>query len=291
MAAASMNAIKTRIKSVTSTMQITKAMELVATSKLRRAKERAESSRPFHETIAKAIKDIRSFSERGDSVYGDVRKCPKTCFVVVAGDRGLAGGYNNNIFRFVDQKLNARLENGETACFLPIGKKALEYFSHRGYEIVSDAYEYVSDIGPGESFEIGDLLCKLFREKTIDRVEVVYTEFVSMLSQMPVSQRVLPLKPLSSEKDIKAAPKGDPIFEGDPTEMLDVIVPQYVGGYIYISTSEALASESAARRTAMNSANKNASEMIDDLSLKYNRARQGVITQEITEIISGAEML
>ncbi len=291
MAAASMNGIKTRIKSVTSTMQITKAMELVATSKLRRAKERAENSRPFQTALAAAIKDIRSYSETSDTVFGEIRPCPKTCYVVVAGDRGLAGGFNNNTFRLVDSEAKVRIARGESICYLPIGKKALEYYRHAGVEIVSDEFEYTADIGPKESFRIGELACELFTSGQVDRVEEVYTAFVSLLSQVPMHKRLLPLKPLTSQSDIDNAPKNDPIYEGNPEEMLGIIVPRYLGGSVYIAVSESVASECAARRTAMNSANKNAEEMIEDLTLRYNRARQGVITQEITEIISGAEML
>lgn len=291
MAQASMNAIKTRIKSVTGTMQITKAMELVATSKLRRAKERAENSRPYHYALKKAIKDIRSFASTAESVYGEIRENPKTCYVVIAGDRGLAGGFNNNIFRLVSSELQVRQNRGETACFLPVGRKAIEYYRHIGAEIITDEFEYASEIGPRESFLIADIVTELFKQKRIDRVELVYTKFKSILSQEPVHVRLLPLKPLTKQKDLENAPKGEPLYEGDPDEMLDVVVPRYVGGSIYIAASESLASECAARRNAMNSANKNAEEMIDDLTLRYNRARQGVITQEITEIISGAEML
>jgi len=290
MAAAEMNGIKTRIKSVTSTKQITKAMELVATSKLRRAKEKAENTHSYQKAITKAIKDIRSFSETKHTIYGDIRPNPKSCFIVIAGDRGLAGGFNNNIFRLADSEAKKRIERGESICYLPIGKKAIEHYSRGDNEIVSHNFLYTAMVTVGKSFDIGHMVTELFKSGKIDRIEIFYSKFISMLAQQPFQQRLLPLKPLSKESDIKNSPKNPPEYEGDPDEMLDIMVPQFVGSEIYIGASESVAAECAARRTAMNSANKNADEMINSLTLRYNRARQGVITQEITEIISGAEM-
>ena len=270
MAGASMNDIKARIKSVQSTMQITKAMELVATSKLRRAKERAESARPYHELLANAISDIEATNEAGLSLWAEKRDAPKTLYVAIAGDRGLAGGYNSSIFKMTD----TLAKDGKTAV-LPIGKKSLEYFSRREREIFSRDFEYASDFGVGDAMKIG----------RIDRVVLVYTKFVSMLTQLPVYEELLPFESESGKEE------RDAVYDGDAEELLARIVPEYVGGIIYSSVCEAIASESAARRTAMNSANKNAGEIIDTLMLKYNRARQAVITQEITEIVSGADAL
>lgn len=282
MAGASMNDIKGRIKSVTGTMQITKAMELVATSKLRRARERVENSRPFYEIIGKAIDSIEAASEVKGTVWAVPTEAKKPLYIVIAGDRGLAGGYNANVFR-----LAARLAEGKEADFLPIGKKALDYYTHRQMRIASVDYPLVSEVSVGQALEISDLICRKFLEGEYDSVFVVYTKFVSMISQLPVYEQLLPLdRETNGKKDVP-----DPIWEGDPEEMLDKIVPQYVGGVVYSAVCEALASESGARRSAMNAANKNASEMIDTLMLRYNRARQAVITQEITEIVSGSEAL
>lgn len=272
----SINDIKTRIRSVTNTKQITKAMELVATSKLRRAIDKAENSRPYHNALFAAIADICTLPETGETVYGEVRENPKTCYIVVGGERGLAGGYNNNIFRFVNTLLD------ENSVVIPIGKKALEHYQSAGAEILTDSFSQVSAIGVGESLEIGRLVAKLFTEKKIDCVKIVYTKFISILSQQVTCDNLLPLTmPEGTESK-------EPIFEGDPEEMLDSIVPEYLGGSVYIAVSESFASECAARRTAMNAANKNAEEMIDGLTLSYNRARQAIITQEITEIVAGA---
>ena len=282
MAGASMNDIKSRMKSVQSTMQITKAMELVATSKLRRAKEKVERSRPYYEILGEAIQSIRNSSETLASIWNDNGAEGKTLFVVIAGDRGLAGGYNANIFRMTEQLV----KDGE-ALFLPVGKKALEYYKHRGREILSSDFGMISEVGVGDSFAIARLIAEAYKDGKISKVILVYTKFASMISQIPVYEDLLPLPAETSEK--KYAP--DPLFEEDVDEMLERIVPDYIGGIIYSAICESSASEQGARRSAMNAANKNAEEMIDTLMLKYNRARQAVITQEITEIVSGSEAL
>ncbi len=276
-----MNDIKARMKSVQSTMQITKAMELVATSKLRRAKERVEKSRFFYEVLADAIKTVQNTEEAAGSVWGVSHEGKKTLYIVMAGDRGLAGGYNANIFR-----LTEKLSQGKNAVYLPIGKKALDYYRHKGASLYSEECEYISDLHVGDALALGAEICKSFRLGEIGEAVLVYTEFASMISQIPVSVNLLPLSHSESKKDNLA-----PYFEGDAEEILDRIVPDYVGGLIYTAVCESLASESGARRSAMSAANKNAGEMIDNLTLSYNRARQAVITQEITEIVSGAEAL
>lgn len=270
-------------------MQITKAMELVATSKLRRAKERAEQTRPYQKALSDAISRIRSYSATGETAFAERRENPKTCFIVVAGDRGLAGGFNNNIFKLTTSLAE---QSGGPCCYLPIGKKAIERFVYEKKEILTDEFVNVSSFGVGKSLSIGQSLAKSFLEGTIDKAVIVYTEFVSMLSQVPTFSTLLPFSPLE-ENDSKedAEPAEDPIYEGSPSEMLLRIVPDFLGGSIYIALCESFAAECGARRTAMNSANKNAEEMLDNLSLSFNRARQAAITQEITEIVSGADAL
>ncbi len=280
MAGASMNDIKARIKSVESTMQITKAMELVATSKLRRAKEKVEKSRPYYEVLTDAVKSIKHSGDISSTVWCDGNDSDNTLYIVIAGDRGLAGGYNASIFR-----LEASLSGGEGVIF-PIGKKALEYYRHRKREIFSEEAAYVSAIGVGDTITIAEDICKAFLEGRFGRVILVFTKFVSMMTQAPVYEQLLPLEIEDKENSIP-----DPLIEEDPDELLMKVVPSLVSGIIYSAVCESLASESGARRSAMNSANKNAGEMIDTLMLRYNRARQAVITQEITEIVSGAEAL
>lgn len=280
MAGASMNDIKARIKSVESTMQITKAMELVATSKLRRAKELAERTRPYHEILGRAIDEIMSCEDVRNSIWTQEGASSDTLYIVIAGDRGLAGGYNANIFR-----LGEAVAKDGSSIWLPIGKKAVEYYRHRNRNILSTDYEYAASTGVGEAMAIAEEVCRDFAEGRYRRVILVYTRFVSMMTQTPVYEQLLPLD--REGHDSNAAPA----FDTDPEEMLAKIVTSYLGGILYSALTESVASEQGARRSAMNSANKNASEMIDTLLLRYNRARQAVITQEITEIVSGAEAL
>ena len=280
--AASMKRIKTRIKSVESTRQITKAMELVATSKLRRAKERVERARPYHEVLADAIAGLQTGVSEYPTVFTEARPVKKTCYVVIGGDRGLAGGYNANLFRMV-----ASLTQGTDYCVLPVGRKTLEHFSRTGCELVSSYFGQTAAIGVGDCKQIAELLCSRFSEGSFDRVVIVYTKFKSMLSQVPVSEALLPLELHPQEEKHYS----NAILEGDAQTLIESIVPQYVAGILFSTLCESSASEHGARRTAMNAANKNAGEIIDSLVLHYNRARQAAITQEITEIVSGAEAL
>ncbi len=281
MAASSMKDIKLRIKSVESTMQITKAMELVASSKLRRAKERSESTRPYFTTLRQTLEDIALSNTDFSSPFVQEREVGKVCYVVIAGDRGLAGGYNNNLFKAVWEHMDA-----QSACVLPVGKKAVEHCARRGMESLSDEYLSVEDISLRDCFSIAQLLCEEFRKGTFDTLYVGYTKFVSMLSQQPQVVKLLPIRHECQEQE-----KARSLIEYEPSApaVYNAIVPEYVGGLLWGAVAESLASELGARRTAMDAASKNAGEMIEDLSLKYNRARQGAITQEITEIVAGAE--
>ena len=283
MAGASMNDIKARIKSVESTMQITKAMELVATSKLRRAKENVERSRPYYEILREAISTVSRSADAKASPLTQKRSDGKSLFVVIAGDRGLAGGYNSNVF-----KMTESLSKNKDSEFIPIGKKATEYFSRRNRVFFSDAMPFTADVDVGDAMSVAAEIYEAFSKGYFNEVYLVYTKFVSMITQLPVYEQLLPLEIEENE----ASKDGfDPIIEEEPEELLNKVIPGYVGGVLYSAVCEALASESASRRSAMNAANKNAGEMIDTLMLKYNRARQAVITQEITEIVSGAEAL
>lgn len=281
MGGASIKHIKNRIRSVESTRQITKAMELVATSKLRRAKERAERTRPYHDVLAEAIVGLEAGALETQCIFAEQREVKKACYVVIGGDRGLAGGYNANLFRLAAE----RMREG-ACCVLPIGKKTLEHFTRLGSELVSTYFGVTAALGIGDCTQIARLLCDGFAEGKFDRVEILYTRFRSMLSQEPDSEPLLPLALEQEGRNCSVT-----LLEGDPTELVERIVPLYLSGVLYSTLCEAAASEHGARRTAMNAANKNAGELIDDLVLHYNRARQAAITQEITEIVSGAEAL
>lgn len=283
MAGMSINGIKTRMRSVASTRQITRAMELVSSSKLRRAKEKAEGSRPFHDALTRAIADLTAASGAcdGESVFLREREVKRTCYVVIAGDRGLAGAYNSNLFRHT----KALAASGE-ACVLPIGKKAVEHFRKSGMTLLDVGCPSLATLDVGVCSNIAALLCREYRAGRIDRVVVVYTEFVSMLSQVATDEQILPL---GAEEGMSEAREF--LMDEEPVTLIDELVPFCVSGLLYAAAAEAVASEHGARRNAMSSASKNAGELIDNLQLRYNRARQAAITQEISEIVSGADAL
>ena len=283
MAGASMKDIKLRIKSVESTMQITKAMELVASSKLRKAKERQERSRPYFMGLKETLVDIEANTRDFSSSYQKQREIKKRCLIMIAGDRGLAGGYNSNIIKAVTEKMQGDIP----VCILPIGKRAVDFCVRKGIEIVTAEFAEAGSISITDCFTISNLVTQGYLSGQFDEVSIIYTQFVSMLTQTPKAESLLPLKAEAGSKreDLRTLV----LYEPSPEEVYDAIVPGYIAGMIYGAMCESVASEQGARRTAMDAASKNAAEMIEDLSLRYNRARQGAITQEITEIVAGAE--
>ena len=283
MAGASMKDIKLRIKSVESTMQITKAMELVASSKLRRAKERQERLRPYFTGLKETMDEIEAATSDFSSPYQQKREIKNRCLIVIAGDRGLAGGYNSNVFKAA----MTLCEDGVPTCVLPIGKRAVEFFTRKGFEIVTSEFAEAAAVSIPDCFTIGKLVAGGYLSGQYDEVTIVYTRFVSMLTQTPDTALLLPLE--AHEHEPRTGVNPLVLYEPSPAAVYDAIVPNYLAGMLYGAMCESVASELGARRTAMDAASKNAAEMIDDLSLRYNRARQGAITQEITEIVAGAE--
>ena len=279
MAGVSTKEIKTRIRSMESTKQITKAMEMVAASKLRHAQARVINSRPYFETLYNTITDIVNSNSDFSSPYLVRRTGSRKLFVVIAGDRGLAGGYNSNILKLV----YAQME-GTEATVLPIGRKAVDFFRSKGISALTETYSNAADVSIGDCFSIAKLLSKAYLKEEFDEIHIGYTNFVSVLSQTPATLQMLPLLQQPSGKPMKT----EIIYEPDSTEVFGAIVPEYLGGILYGALCESRAAEQAARRTAMESATQNAEDMIADLSLKFNQARQAAITQEITEIVAGS---
>ncbi|MCI7255004.1 MAG: ATP synthase F1 subunit gamma [Oscillospiraceae bacterium] len=280
--AGSMKDIKLRIRSVQSTMQITKAMELVASSKLRHARERMEQARPYFETLQATLADIAAANTEFTSPYLARRPVKKTCYIVIAGDRGLAGGYNANLFKLV-----AQAAEGKECCVLPVGKKALEHFQRRGMSILTEAFSPVEDVTVSDCFSMSRLVAQGFLKGEFDEIHLCYTRFESMLTQTAKTVQMLPMAAPKPREDKR--PRSLMLYEPSSEAVYDAIVPEYFAGLIWGAVCESEASEQAARRTAMDAASKNAGEMIENLNLRYNRARQAAITQEITEIVAGAE--
>ena len=281
MAGVSTKEIKNRIRSMESTKQITKAMEMVAASKLRRAQAQVLASRPYFEILYSTINDIVDSNQDFSSPYLMKRPVKKVMYIVIAGDRGLAGGYNSNILKLVEQEIG-----GRDAVVLPIGKKAVDFFRSRKITALTESYAEAASLGIGDCFSIAKQLSKAFLSGEYDEIHVAYTNFVSVLSQTPATLRLLPL--IRQETGREGTVSSDILYEPGSVEVFDAIIPEYLGGILYGALCESRAAEQAARRSAMDSATQNAEEMIADLSLKFNRARQAAITQEITEIVAGS---
>jgi len=278
-----MKEIKTRIKSVESTKQITKAMELVSSSKFRKAKERAESARPYFNTLYNTVQDIAKNTSNSRNIFLKERKVNNVCYIVIAGDRGLAGGYNSNILKAVIA--HNKLGTGKV---ITVGKKAKESLSKRGYEVI-DYIESVEKCVYEDANRVAQTAMEAYKNGEVDEVNLVYTEFISALSQEPKIVKLLPvtIDNTNTEKEVK---KGKAAVQYLPSAdaVLGYVLPKYVSGSVYGAIAESFASEQAARRTAMESATDNANEMISKLELVYNRARQAAVTQEISEIVGGA---
>jgi F-type H+-transporting ATPase subunit gamma len=271
--------IASRIKSVEGAKQITGAMELAAASKLIKAKERIEKSRPYFQNLHDVLLDI-TYSGN-DSAYARPRPVKNSCFVVMAGDRGFAGGYNNNIF-----KAARRVMAGKNASVLPIGKKALNFYKRQSYSILETHYSSAEELNIAKCFEMSYRLCAGFMNEEFDEVFAVYSKFISVLSQAADVIRVLPL---DYEYDRLEGINRSTFYEPSAEAVFNAIVPEYAAGLLYGALCESAASELGARRTAMDAANKNADELIEKLEIEYNGARQGAITQEITEIVAGSQ--
>ncbi len=273
---ADIKSLRTRIKSVDSTMHLTKAMGLVASSKIRRATLNMNQSREYAAAVQATIDTLRACSDCKSSPYMVDRteggQPIRTAYVIIAGDRGLAGGYNANIFRL------ARTLLDENATVFAIGKRA--------YDRYGDGYISAEHFTYAQAIELARKLCDGFAAGELDRVEIVWTQYVSMLTQTATRTPLLPLVP--AEKSQQGEKTTDVVFEPDELTILNLAIQEYVAGMLVACVRESFASEVAARRCAMDSAGKNAQQMIDDLQLQYNRARQGAITQELTEIVAGA---
>ena len=258
--------LKNRIKSVDSTLHLTKAMGLVASAKIRGATNVMNKGREYSNALDSALNALSSAKSVEKSEYMKSGEKGKICLVVIAGDRGLAGGYNSNIFRLAESVGSAEI--------IPIGKRSCERYSKS--VVKTEGYSY------SQAIELAKEICTSFKDGKYEKVGIVYTRYVSMMTQTPEILWLLPLE--KKEKKSKA----DVIYEPDERTILEAIIEEYVAGKLISATRESFTCEVVARRFAMDNAGKNAGEMIDGLTLEYNRARQGAITQEITEIVAGS---
>lgn len=286
---ASMKDIKRRKESVSSTQQITKAMNLVATAKLQKAKQSVLEARPYFEQLHKTISSILAISAGINHPYLEKREGKKVLYVLISSNRGLAGGYNSNIIKLVLKHIKDN-EN-ESTMVIAAGKKAQDAAKKGHMELIDSYNSLIENPNYQEVKDLSEKVFELFNSEAVDEVYVAYTAFHSTLSQEPKLLKLLPLNPEEFRLDDGEGSYAMMNYEPSEEEVLDYIVPKYVKSLLFGTLKESAASEQGARMTAMDSATNNATEMIDKLTLMYNRARQASITQEITEIVSGADAL
>lgn len=279
-----MKAIKRRIKSVESTMQITKAMELVSSSKLRKAKERAEQAVPFFNLLYQTMSEVASEAVGFHSAYTELKDTGAALLIVMAGDRGLAGGFNINVFRKADARVKELQAAGREVVLMTVGKKASEHYAKTDLKILGHFENIGETVTTYTALDMAQYIVHLFDEGHLAEVEVFFTNMVSPLTQEARQMQVIPVPNLERNPGVQSLTE----YEPSPETVFDSLIPQYLAGILYCTIVDTYASEQAARRMAMENATDNAQEMIDDLSLRYNRARQASITQELTEIVSGA---
>jgi F-type H+-transporting ATPase subunit gamma len=310
-----LKAIRDRIKSVKNTQKITEAMRLVAAAKVRRAQEQVTATRPFADRLAQVLYGLQSRLkfEDADLPLLKSRDVQTVGVLVVSGDRGLCGGYNNNIIKRAETRIQELQAEGVDYKLIIVGRKANQYFQRREQPISASFVNLDQVPTAAEASKIADELLSLFLSESVDRVELIYTKFVSLISSRPVVQTLLPLDPqglevsddeifrlttrageFQVERQKVEASSQDPlpqdmIFEQDPLQILDALLPLYLNNQLLRALQEAAASELASRMTAMNNASDNAKDLITSLSRSYNKARQAAITQEILEVVAGAE--
>ena len=314
---ANLKLIRDRIQSVKNTKKITEAMRLVAAAKVRRAQEQVIATRPFADRLAQVLYSLqtRLRFEEADLPLLRKRDVKTVGLLVISGDRGLCGAYNSNVIRRAEIRAKELQAEGLNYKFIVVGRKSSQYFQRREQPIEGTYMGLEQIPTAAEASQISDQLLSLFLSDTVDRVELVYTRFVSLISSRPVIQTLLPLDPqglevpddeifrlttrggqFQVEREKVTAPTQssfpqDMIFEQDPVQILDALLPLYLNNQLLRALQESAASELAARMTAMNNASENASELMKGLSLTYNKARQAAITQEILEVVGGAEAL
>jgi F-type H+-transporting ATPase subunit gamma len=313
---ANLKIIRDQIQSVKNTKKITEAMRLVAAAKVRRAQQQVIATRPFADKLATVLYSLQARMQFADATSPllQAREVKCVALLVITGDRGLCGGYNSSIIKKAELRAAELKAQGLSYTFITVGRKATQYFQRRNQPI-NASYVGLEQIPTApEASNIADGLLSLFLAEGVDRVELVYTKFVSLIASRPVIQTLLPLTPQGLEVPddevfrlttrggtfvvereklevtAKALPS-DTIFEQDPNQILDALLPLYLNNQLLRSLQESAASELAARMTAMSNASENAKELIGSLTLSYNKARQAAITQEILEVVGGAEAL
>jgi F-type H+-transporting ATPase subunit gamma len=284
--------VRTRIKSVTSTQQITKAMKMVSAAKLRRAQDAILQMRPYAENLQQMLSNIVS-SASGDMEMplAAERSVEKVLLIPITSDRGLAGAYNTNVIKLtreiIKEKYSAQHAKSNVTV-LPLGKKAYEYFTRHGYNVIDNFWTVFADINFDNVRKVAIYAQEAFLNKEFDRVELVYSQFKNAATQIFVSEPYLPIPKVEKQENKKAS---DFIYEPDMETLINELMPKILNTQVFKAVLDANASEHGARMTAMDKASENANELLRNLKISYNRARQAAITTELTEIVSGAAAL
>lgn len=287
----SLKEVKSRISSVMSTQQITKAMKMVAAAKLRKSQDRIMVMRPFAQKLNYLLKNLSSASGDGLEWYNAVREEKKILIITITSDRGLCGGFNSSVTklanRLIQDKYAAQAKAG-TVTVLPIGKKGLEFFSKRNVKVVSSFGNVFLNLSFERVAEVGDYIIDAYKKGEYDKVEIVYNEFKNVATQILRAEQILPV--LTPKQETKTQ-EVDYIYQPDREEIISGLIPKSLKMQLYKAVLDSNAAENGARMTAMDKATENAGELLKDLKLTYNRTRQAAITKEILEIVAGAEAL
>ena len=281
---ASLKDLRNKIKSIKSIQQVTNAMKMVAAAKLRKSQEDMEKARPYTNSIEEMINHLIPDIDRSLLSILETREVKKKLFIVISADRGMAGAFNSNIIKKTEQKV---LEFGnDNSLLICIGKKSHDYFKRRDFNIIKSYRDFWNTLDVSDALSIGDMIIEKYLSKEIDSVEVIYNEFISVASQKIICKTFLPITYDHNEKE-----SCDLLYEPSKAQVVKTLVPKHLNVQLWQFLLESNASEQAARMVAMENATDNAGEMISDLSIEYNKARQAAITTEIIEIVSGANAL
>ncbi len=282
---ANLKDIRNRIKSIQSIQQVTRAMKMVAAAKLRKSQERMEQARPYAQRLEEIIQSLLPDVDRNMLDLLDVRDVKRLAFIVVTSDRGLAGSFNTTIIKKVEQEISAI---GKDKCELfCVGRKGRDHFKKRDYKIVEDHIEFWNDLNYNDAIKIGQGVIQRFLSKEVDEIRVVYNYFQSVGLQETIVETLLPVTFSQTDSDQSA----DRIYEPSKEEIVTSLVPRHLNIQMWKYLLESYASEQAARMVSMDNATENSGEMIRDLQLQFNKARQASITTEMLEIVGGAEAL
>ncbi|MFJ1814959.1 ATP synthase F1 subunit gamma [Staphylococcus saprophyticus] len=285
----SLKEIDTRIKSTKKMKQITKAMNMVSSSKLRRAESNTKQFRPYMKKMQDAITAVAGSDKNSRHPMLQQREVKKSAYLVITSDKGLAGAYNANVLKHLIKDIEEKHASKDDYSIVVLGQTGVDFLKNKGYDI----HDSLIDVPDQPSFKEVQAIAKkaigLYSEGEVDEVKIYFSHFVSVLENTPSTKTVLPLSP--EDSSLGHGQMSSYEFEPDKEAILSVILPQYVESLIYGTILDAKASEHATRMTAMKNASDNASEIIDDLSIQYNRARQAAITQQITEIVGGSVAL